>query len=170
MNVGIYEDPITRHAAMETLVSLHELGVHLHGISTEGLSEADGLIAPRGGGNCVNWVIGHLVMSRNDELPLLGQEPLFAVSKFDRYRVGTAPLTDETEAIRLQELNENFVALQVPLVKALTTATNEMLTKAVPNSPTGNPNETVGSIAVAIAFHEAYHLGQIALIRHSLSA
>jgi hypothetical protein len=34
-----------------------------------------------------------------------------------------------------------------------------------PFSPTGNPDETVGSLLAAISFHEAYHVGQTGLLR-----
>ena len=51
---------------------------------------------------------------------------------------------------------------------ALGKATVEQLAGEAPFSPTGNPNETVGSLLASIAFHEAYHLGQTGLSRRLL--
>ena len=34
-----------------------------------------------------------------------------------------------------------------------------------PYSPGGNPDETLGSLLALVAFHQAYHLGQIGLAR-----
>ena len=65
-------------------------------------------------------------------------------------------------------LQESFTSLQQPLVAALRAASPETLARPVPDSPTGNPDETVSSFIVAIAFHEAYHLGQVGLLRRTL--
>ena len=129
----------------------------------------DGFKSPQGGGNCANWVIGHLVKTRNDYLvSRLGQEPIFPLERFDRYGQGQLPLANPEEALPLDELKANFFTLQEPLIAALKCATAEVLDTPVPDSPTGNPNETVGSLAVTNAFHEAYHLGQVGLIRRTL--
>lgn len=153
---------------VNVLVAQHELGSQVHKANIAGLSHEDSLVGPEGGGNCANWVVGHLVSSRNDALALLGAAPLYPPARFDRYRQGQPPLTETGEALSFDELNEKFVALQGPLVNALKNATEEVLTRPVPNSPTGNPHETVGSMATAIAFHEAYHLGQLGLLRRTL--
>jgi len=44
----------------------------------------------------------------------------------------------------------------------------KQLSAAAPFSPTGNPNETAGTLLASIAFHEAYHLGKIRLSRRLL--
>jgi hypothetical protein len=35
----------------------------------------------------------------------------------------------------------------------------------VPESPTGNPDETVRSLMSTVMFHQAYHAGQTAVLR-----
>lgn len=152
----------------DQLVAQHELGARVLGAVADGLTHAESLRAPEGGGNCANWVVGHLVKARNDEIAKLGLEPVFPLDRFRRYAQGQAPLVKPEEAIAFDELMANFATLQDPLIAALRGATSEVLDTPVPGSPTGNPNETVGSLAVATAFHEAYHLGQIGLIRRTL--
>ena len=46
-------------------------------INLEGLSQEDSLIAPSRGGNCINWVVGHVVTARNSMLKLLGKDPIW---------------------------------------------------------------------------------------------
>jgi uncharacterized damage-inducible protein DinB len=41
----------------------------------------------------------------------------------------------------------------------------ETLGRPAPASPTGNPDETIGSLLATILFHQAYHSGQTAVLR-----
>jgi uncharacterized damage-inducible protein DinB len=41
----------------------------------------------------------------------------------------------------------------------------ERLAERVPMSPTGNPNETVGTMLATIVQHQAYHSGQLGVLR-----
>ena len=163
------EGNVTKAAstAIDALVAQHALATKILAANTAGLSHDDSLVAPTGGGNCANWVIGHLVKARNDHVAQLGHARPFPPSRFERYGNGKPPL-DQGEALPFEELNRSFAALHEPLVAALRAATPEALDTPVPNSPTGNPDETVGSFAAAIAFHEGYHLGQLALLRRTL--
>lgn len=129
------------------------------------LSEEESLTGPQKGGNCLNWVLGHLTRTRNRALSLLGQEPLFPDHDFDAYDDnGGVPFSAET-ALPFDELKRRFKALQEPLVRGLNTISDEALRKPAPISPTNNPNETVGSLLAALAFHEAYHVGQTGVLR-----
>ena len=44
---------------------------------TDGLSNADSLMQPTFRANCLNWVLGHIVVGRNRALVLLGLEPVW---------------------------------------------------------------------------------------------
>ncbi len=166
--VATNQPPTRNEMDIDNLIIQHELGAQVCKDNTAGLTHAESLVSPQGGGNCVNWILGHLVKARNDELGLLGKTPIFPPEKFERYNNGQPPLTDAGEALDLNELCDDFTALQAPLVAALRDVEPEILARPVPDSPTGNPNETVGTMITAIAFHEAYHLGQIGLLRRTL--
>jgi hypothetical protein len=127
------------------------------------VSQEESLVGPQKGGNCLNWVVGHLTRTRNDVLGLVGQQPLFAKEDFKAY-TGEEPFTRE-DALPLDELKRRFKALQEPLVKGLNGMSPDAMNTPAPFSPTGNPNETVGTLLAAIAFHEAYHVGQTGLLR-----
>jgi hypothetical protein len=95
----------------------------------------------------------------------LGSKPLVDDSDFAPYGPGSfAP----DKALPLEELKRRFNQVGPVLMGALGKATVEQLAGKAPFSPTGNPNETVGSLLASIAFHEAYHLGQTGLSRRLL--
>jgi uncharacterized damage-inducible protein DinB len=130
-----------------------------------GVSHQESLVCPQKGGNCLNWVLGHLTRTRNGALRLLGQKPLFPKEEFNAYDDNGGVPFDPSTAIPFDELKRRYKALQEPLVKALDGMTIQAMDQPAPMSPTGNPNETVGSLLAALAFHEAYHVGQTGMLR-----
>ncbi len=130
-----------------------------------GVTHEDSLRAPQPGGNTMNWIVGHVVRTRNQALGLLGVKPPFDDSEFEPYG---ASGFDPGGALALDELKRRFDALGPALTGALEKTTLEQLSSAAPFSPTGNPNETLGTLLASIAFHEAYHLGQTGLSRRLL--
>jgi hypothetical protein len=153
---------------VDVLIAQHEFGALVLNATTAAITHEESLRAPRAGGNCLNWVVGHLVKARVDMLASLGHPCAIPPQSVARYGQGQPPLTDARQAVPFDELVEYFRALQEPLTDALRKVTPESLSKPVPDSPTGNPSETVESLIVAVAFHEAYHLGQTGLLRRTL--
>jgi hypothetical protein len=111
----------------------------------------------------MNWIVGHVVRTRNQALVLLGDKSLFDDAEFDAYGHRST-----AAALPLDELKRRFDALRPALDAALKRTTPQQLAAAAPFSPTGNPNETVGTLLASMAFHEAYHLGQTGLSRRLL--
>ncbi|MGH7510507.1 MAG: DinB family protein [Gemmatimonadales bacterium] len=145
----------------------HQLGISSYVLerNLSELSDQESLTAPEKGGNCLNWVLGHLVRSRLMALQGLGQEAPFPLEDFNAYDDrGGVPFGRET-ALPLAELKRRFKATQEPLVRGLAGMSPETMAKPAPFSPTGDPNETMGSLLVAFTFHEAYHVGQTGLLR-----
>ena len=130
-----------------------------------GVTHEESLVAPRPAGNTMNWIVGHVVRSRNQALALIGRKPLFDDAEFESYGAGGF---DPRRALRLEDLRRRFSALGPALAAALENATAAQLSTVAPFSPTGNPDETVGTLLASIAFHEAYHLGQTGLSRRLL--
>ena len=69
------------------------------------------------------------------------------------------------EAKSWDTLVEQFRALRKPIEEGLEAITDEALAAEAPFSPTDNPDETIGSLLAGLSFHEAYHAGQIGLLR-----
>jgi hypothetical protein len=129
-----------------------------------GVTNEDSLRPPRPGGNTVNWIVGHVVRTRNQALAILGETPLFDDAEFEAYGAGPAA----ARTFPLDELKQRFDALGPRLDAALRGTSSERLSEAAPFSPTGNPDETIWTLLASIAFHEAYHLGQTGLSRRLL--
>ena len=58
----------------------------------DGLSHADSLLQPQPGGNCLNWVMGHLVVNLADILQFLGAEPPADLPNLEHYGYGSQPV------------------------------------------------------------------------------
>lgn len=133
-------------------------------VNTQGLSQEDSLASPATGGNCINWVVGHVVATRNGILELLGHEPIWSSERAAPYRRGSEPIT-AASALPLPELLADFAASQKTLVKALSDLSDEDLIVKSPTTFFKGDAETVGSALAAFAFHEAYHVGQTGVLR-----
>jgi|SRR5579872_4176801 hypothetical protein len=129
------------------------------------VTHQESLCAPQPGGNTMNWIVGHVVRTRNQAMGLLGGQPPFDDAQFALYG---AESFDPSRALSLDELKRRFDALSPMLADALAHTTSGQLSAPAPFSPTNNPTETVGTLLASIAFHEAYHLGQTGLSRRLL--
>ena len=68
-------------------------------MNVEGLTHEESLIQPRPDGNCLNWIVGHLVWAYAGALPLVGQSPMLEQDRLSQYARGGAPLTDPSHAV-----------------------------------------------------------------------
>ena len=64
----------------------------------EGVTHDESLLQPPGGANCLNWVLGHVVATRDVALELLHQQPIWSKEDAALYRRGSAPIRDASKA------------------------------------------------------------------------
>ena len=133
--------------------------------NTSGLRHRDSLVQPAPGGNCLNWVLGHMLVARNEFMEFLGLEPLWDTQEREPYKRAGPPLADPDEAMAFDRLLADLDATQQALTEALGQLPGERLAEKAPSSPTNDPNETVGSLIAGFVFHDAYHAGQTGLLR-----
>jgi uncharacterized damage-inducible protein DinB len=133
--------------------------------NTHGLTHEDSLVEPRPGGNRLNWVLGHLLSVYDGFLPLLKQEPVIGAPTLQRFARGTPPLENPAEAIDLGKLLAAWNQASERVDAGLASLDPEILDRPVPNSPSGNPDETVRSLITTVMFHQAYHAGQTGVLR-----
>lgn len=134
-------------------------------VNTAGITQEESLVQPQPDGNCLNFVIGHLVNVYDKVLPLVGQEPVMgdAVSRYER---GAPALRDPSEAMQLSELLAAFDTQTERFQAGLATLTPEALERPMPGPDSrGELTETVRSLLGTILFHQAYHAGQTGLLR-----
>ena len=130
-----------------------------------GLSHEDSLVAPQPAGNRLNWVLGHLMSVYDGFLPLLKQEPVIGTEALARYARGAEPLKNPADAIDFGTLQAAWNQASERVDAGLAAIDPESLERPVPNSPSGNPDETVRSLITTVMFHQAYHAGQTAVLR-----
>ncbi len=157
-----------------TAATVGEIAVLRHSIRTteqvlrmnlEGITQEQSLINPEPSGNCLNWIVGHMLCVYNDVLPLVGQQPVMSKESLQRYGRGTPPLRDAKEALPLAEMVSACDEAVKRFETGLGSLTPEQLDRPAPFSPTRNPNETVRSLLTIVAFHQAYHVGQTGVLR-----
>ena len=134
-------------------------------VNVDGITHEESLIQPQPGGNCLNFIVGHLVCVYNNALPLLGQQPVLPADRIGRYDRGSQPMTDSGEAMDFGELLKAWREATKRFDAGLADLSQEDLDRKAPFSPGNNPDETVGSLLGFVSFHQAYHVGQTALSR-----
>ncbi len=133
--------------------------------NTEGVSHDQSLVQPHPGGNCLNWVVGHLADSRDKLRGVLGLAPTLSEADSPVYARSAEPLTDASKATPFAELTAGFAQDQDEIVAAVAALSPEQLAAPAPFSPAKNPKETVATLLAGLVFHEAYHIGQTGVLR-----
>ena len=130
-----------------------------------GLTQAESLAYPDPAGNCANWVLGHLVAIYDQVLPLLGEEPVLPENVRSRYARGSKGLRDGAQPLEIAELHALWDESSRRVDAGLAALDPDALGRPAPFSPGGDPNETIGTLLMTIAWHQAYHVGQTGLLR-----
>ncbi|MHC4547589.1 MAG: DinB family protein [Planctomycetota bacterium] len=131
--------------------------------NTEGLTHEESLLTPERGGNCLNWVLGHIVATRSRMFPLLGLAPFWDEAKIRPYDRGAPPLPAD-EAVALPKLRETLAKSQEHLQGRLGALSGDDLAAALAATEE-ILGGTLGSALTAFAWHEAYHAGQVGILR-----
>ena len=134
-------------------------------INVDGVTQAESLVQPQPAGNCLNWVVGHLVAIYHNVLPLLGQQPVLDATVLKRYDRGSAPLRNGADALDISELMKAWDECCMRVDAGLASLSDETLAEPALRSPTNNPDETIGSLLSTVCWHQAYHSGQLGVIR-----
>lgn len=133
-------------------------------LALEGLSHDDTLLQPPAG-NCANWVLGHMIAVYEEIVPLVGGARVRPAGAFARYARGSAPITGPGEGMPLDELRTAWGDACTAFDGALAALPEARLSETVADSPDGSGEGTIASLLSTISFHQAYHAGQIGLLR-----
>lgn len=129
------------------------------------LSHSDTLIIPQNGGNCLNWVLGHVVVARNTALNLIGSTPIAIGQKLALYQRGSAPCAGD-QLLDLATLRGFLDDSHQLLIPALVAMSQANLGKSVPVPYNRAPlTGSIGDALIRLHYHEGYHNGQIGLLR-----
>lgn len=130
---------------------------------TEGLTMADSLIPPPFGGNCLNWVLGHILTHRDSRLFLLGSHLELNEQETALYQRGSAPLGPESKPLELRNLlnllDHSVREVETSLVNLHYEELAQQVTYAGRLAP-------LGDTLAFLQWHETYHVGQLELLRN----
>jgi hypothetical protein len=142
---------------IKTLRGYNEFVVHKN---MEGVTQEESLRRPDAGGNCMNWVLGHILLHRNPMLTALGKDPIWPRERCEPYARGSEGHPGDGAA----EVSEMLAAIadsHARIEAALDEATDEALDAPVE----ANTETTVAERVIGLQFHEAYHAGQLGVLR-----
>ena len=125
--------------------------------ATAGISQAQSLLEIAAGVNSLNWLVGHVVVSRTNFLMFLEVPSIWGMDQIRRFIPGSTPVLGSETATPFAQLLADLDRVQEQLTRALAQATAADLT----------PIRQDKSIAEHLAFyaaHEAEHAGQIELV------
>ena len=118
----------------------------------DGITESESLYFPETGGNSLNWVLGHIIYSRNLLLEMLGNKGMWDNS-YNTYNRGANP----------KEKIADFKTLS-DLKSLLSKSQNKLIATLKNLEITSDELKPV----TFLVFHEIYHSGQIGYIRRIL--
>jgi uncharacterized damage-inducible protein DinB len=120
-------------------------------MNLDGITHEDSLKTPAEGGNSLNWILGHVILSRDEIFELLGLEKACDEKMFAKYERGTKDF-GPADAIKLDKLIEMFDESQ------------RKLEEKIKETDLKGDEEKSKNLAF-YSFHEAYHAGQTGLLR-----
>jgi len=150
-------------AASLTMILQRNFGVIQRQIKD--ITHEQSLIQPPFRGNCMNWVLGHLVMSRQRILIMTKQRTVWTQEQCNRYERGSEPIVDDSEALPFDKIAADLATTQERTQAWLESAKPEDLdVEIIPHNIPANAAPIWDWIEFLL-WHEAYHLGNLELLR-----
>ena len=159
---------VTKASAIMTgndLANMYEISYGAINRNLQDVTEEQSLIQPQPCGNCLNWVLGHIVLYRGMMLKMIGGSPVLEAAQAATYQRGSKPGPD-SKYLDLATLRGLLSDAHQRLIPALSAISDEELSRKVPEEfnrpPLAGPT---GEALARLQFHESYHAGQIGLLR-----
>jgi len=132
--------------------------VHTH---LKDLPQADALLQPPVNGNCIHWIVGHIVCYRNYILEALGQTAILPEAK--RFARGSAPvLGPEAGLPAFDTLVNAYDQAQDRIAAGIRGLTPEQAVEVISQLEFTMPR---AELIMSYMRHESYHAGQLELLR-----
>jgi len=130
----------------------------------DGISHEDSLTQTPYNVNCFNWVVGHIITSRNALFRNIEGEGLWSTDDgLERYRRESEPITEDGPGVwKLEDLIVALRESQSQIEQGLGEASPEYLAEEI--EVDGRSASREARILFAY-FHDTYHTGQLDLLR-----
>ena len=159
---GGLKGKIMKSPPVENLIETWQRCTTIAQRQTQDLTQAESLLRPPVAGNCMNWVLGHILDNRDTCLEYLGQPRLLGPAERETYQRGSQALEDPGAAVDLSALLQALAQSNTLLAAALQALPPDGLEREV--IFVGNPRP-LGGLLAFLQWHETYHLGQLELLR-----
>ena len=126
-----------------------------------GMSPQQSVAQPSPGGNCANWILGHVVNVHNGVMQLVGEKPVWESEQLAR--AGFEPITGPSKAIDWEPLRDRFLQSRDRCLSAISSISDDALAEQVPH-PFGGTCSRAELLSL-LALHQNYHVGQLAMSR-----
>ena len=147
----------------QDLANMFAMNLRIIKQQTEGLTHADSVRQPQCGGNCLNWVVGHIVSDRDAVLRTLGEPGILTEAQAKRYGYGSEPVTCDAEGVMQLGTLLGLLERSQPGVEAgLKRINPEDLAKEVKYA---GRQMTIAQKLFFQNWHETYHTGQTEQMR-----
>ena len=127
----------------------------------DGMTRQHSLAQPSPGGNCANWIMGHLTNVQNGAMKLIGEKPVWESEQLAK--AGFDPIQSAGAAIDWDTMRDRFLGSKAPCIAAIVALSDEKLSETVPHPFGGTCSR--GELLTTLAFHQTYHAGQLGLCR-----
>src|SRR5439155_26688847 len=96
--------PVAVSNEIEVLRHQARVTQRLMRLNVEAISHEESLIQPQPAGNCLNWVIGHLVFAYELIFPLLGKMPVMGEGRLMSYARISSTFMYSSESVYILEV------------------------------------------------------------------
>lgn len=127
----------------------------------DGVTHEESLLEPEFRANCMNWVLGHILNSRQAVLYLLEMELAVSKDTLSIYEFDSEPITAESKGvIQLGALLDYYEKSGVKFAEGFAKMDESRWLESINEKGT-----LMWERVEFLAWHEAYHVGQLELLR-----
>jgi hypothetical protein len=150
---------------------LQRLFTLTHGVirrNVDGVEDHESFRSPEPGGNCLNWVVGHVVASRGSILLALGGQPVWTDEEEQPYVRGSTALREGSASHSWSTVLAALDESQTRILEKLATISDAQLAGEPPADLNSFKAKSLGELISIAHFHESYHSGQTGILRRLL--
>lgn len=135
-------------------VNVYKFNYRHFQLNLQGITHEESLIAPEKGGACINWVVGHIVLCRDEIHELIGIPGICEKIYYDKFDEGS-----DGRVIKNP--------IELDKMAALYDKSQNTMVETLQNLDLSTDAEKLRKLTF-YSFHEAYHIGQIGILRRVL--
>jgi hypothetical protein len=152
----------------EHIIAAYARNLFLLKPQVDGVTHAESLVQPPLQGNCMNWVIGHILAYRNRVLRILGLPPVFDEVTAARYARDSKPIKGDEAGIGIfEDMLEDLLASQEIVAAGIRALAPEV---AQITHTYGQNTMSAAEWMLFLMRHESYHVGNLEMLREVVLA